>query len=60
MKKQYIEPITKIVAVRCQAVLQSLSGDGLNLTITNSHQSGVAAEGRRGGSLWSDDGEEDY
>ncbi len=57
MKKTYIQPITntvKISTVKMIAGSGTMSGDGLNMRISNTEATG-AAEGRRGSSVWDDE-----
>ena len=57
MKKTYIQPITntvKISTVKMIAGSGTMSGDGLNMRISNTEAS-YDAESRRGGSMWDDE-----
>lgn len=58
MKKTYIEPMTKTVALRYnnQLCAGSLNGDGVNMKINNSSVKGAEADSR-GAIDWDDDEE---
>lgn len=52
MKKTYIEPKTVCMAVKCEQLLQSVSGDGLHVGI-DSAAAEFEAEAR--GDFWDDE-----
>lgn len=57
MKKTYIQPNTvsvKIATAKMIAASGKLSGDGWDMSISNTEASG-SAEGRRRNSLWDDE-----
>ncbi len=47
MKKTYIEPKTECITLKVEKLLGSLSGDGLNVSVSNDGATGEA-ESRQG------------
>ena len=57
MKKTYIQPITNTVGISTTKMIAAsgtMSGDGLNMRISNTEAS-ADADSRRGGSMWDDE-----